>query len=155
MTTRHGVQRSFSSYNQRVDGHDANCACGVDSKASTKNAMQRSHSGPPGVPISPSLVFQSPPRSSTVARKNMALLMSHGSNTNRRPTRGIERRRESLRKKSYAGCDTIARRSRGNECDPFDDGSVRSSSSLSRGSFADRSGLGLKDEEWIALTQLA
>ena len=80
--------------------------------------------------------------------------MSDGSHD--RKSSGIERRRQSLRNKCYAGCETIARRSRN---DHLDDDSVRSSPRRSRGSISERSGFSLKDEDWDtlkeALTQLA
>ena len=152
MTTRHQVQRSFSSYSHRVEDFDCdNDHC--TSKFSTRS-VPRSLSSPGDSRTSCSGSHS--PEKLSVAVRNMELLMSAGTSRDHhhhtRPT-GIERRRISLRKKCYAGCEHIARRRR----DVTEDELAHVSPQTIRDSFSDYScscsRLTLKDEDWDSLKQ--
>lgn len=152
MATRHSVTRSYSNICARVDDpiYDED---NLPSQMSTKTAVQRSSSSPPGVKGNGSSE-SSQPRSVSVAQRNLELLMSDGSQSHSRRCSGIERRRQSLRKKSYVGCETVTKRLRKDQ--EMDDDSIltsRSPRSSFRGSFSDRSTLSLKEEEWDALKE--
>jgi hypothetical protein len=148
MTTRHRVQRSFSScVSHRVEDYGCdNEDC--PSKLSQRSAPRSLIS--PGIRRTSSTGSHSPEKFS-VAIRNMELLMSAAETSpahhhHKQPT-GIERRRMSLRKKCYAGCEHIARRSRDN----LEDESVRVSP---RDSISDCSGLTLKDEDWDSFKEV-